>query len=328
MRHALTMGAAALAAVPAVILPLPASAAHSSLETWAHDYYTIITSPGFADITDPAFGAFDYLDAVVLAALYGGWKDGNPADMATLAVFNGFYAVGGEVYSGALFGRSHTTTTSGTYKLFQGETYDITIAPRGGTLTLAGIYYNNSFVNWSSTSGYTANGITSGNERGGYIYYTYGTIPEVDLSSPFNYIWTRGGGTNDILGKTRGANRWYQDFPSGVITSDADALEYIKPIVDDTVENYPELAPYVPDVDAPTPTYPVQDTWAADAEWPEGNLLPTIPAASYSVDIPEIMTEGASFWWRCLGVLFDGLGITAVVIGLLALGIVLYFVLR
>lgn len=118
-------------------------------------------------------------------------------------------------------------------------------------------------------------------------------------------------------------------FPT--ITRD-NALDYVANVLNPYMEEKaPDITPYLYDPNAtpaPAPTYPVQETWAENADWPEGNLLPTIPAADYSVDIPEIMTEGVAFWWRCLGVLFDGLGITAVVVGLLALGIVLYFVLR
>ena len=103
--------------------------------------------------------------------------------------------------------------------------------------------------------------------------------------------------------------------------------DYIAQVVNPALPE--EVKPYTFDpFPTPPPTYPVQETWSNEADWPEGNLLPTIPAASYTVEIPQVMTEGVTFWWRCLGILFDGLGITAIVVGLLALGIVLYFVLR
>lgn len=338
-RHALAMGAAVLAAVPVVVSPLPVSAADSALETWLHDYFTIITSPGFTDITDPAFGAFDYLDAVVLAALYGGWKDGNPADMATISVFNGFYSVGGEIYSGALFGRSTGYTTSTAYKVFAGETYDITITPRdAGTLSLSSIHYNNSFVSWSSSAGYSANGVSSQNERGGYIYYTYGSIPELDLSNPFNYIWTRGGGTNAILGKTRGSNRWYQNFPAGVIANETDAIDYIIPILEETVENYPELAPYMPDLEEP-PVYPSDFAEGIPKAWTVEN--PRLPAYSLDLQLPtadfeavdvstplEHHATGMRFWWALLGECLDRFGVKELVIFALALGLIVTILTR
>ena len=114
------------------------------------------------------------------------------------------------------------------------------------------------------------------------------------------------------------------DFPT--VTAD-NVADYIAQVVNPALPE--EVKPYTFDpFPTPPPTYPVQETWSNEADWPEGNLLPTIPAASYTVEIPQVMTEGVTFWWRCLGILFDGLGITAIVVGLLALGIVLYFVLR
>ena len=162
-------------------------------------------------------------------------------------------------------------------------------------------------------------------------YIRAADVDPVEFTKTSDYISSSPYGGRILLGSSATVS----GLPTGsgfeTITQD-NALDYVADILNPyIVENAPDVEPYLYDPYA-TPeepsTYPVQETWAEDADWPEGNLLPTIPAASYTCRDTGDDDGGVAFWWRCLGILFDGLGITAVVVGLLALGIVLYFVLR
>lgn len=342
-RNALAMGAAVLAAVPVVVSVAPITAASEytlpgwagdAVHTWCRWYYDempiIVDTAEYKALSLTSIDAFDRTNALVIAALYAGWKDAHPSDLAYMEVFPGYYLdPSGIKHSGAILGRARNFRMQNpeVAQIFVSDEVTFIIEPAGifeysgGNLysvcyTPGGFTYNGAVYNWSRL----------------YCSFRYGeTIPTVDTAHLLDggYFRTDTAPNKPLLSSGNRRSTFISGFSEVTAPlSDDDFRELATPAYEELVENYPELAPFVPDINTPPPTYPVQETWSNEADWPEGNLLPTIPAASYTVDIPEVMTEGVSFWWRCLGVLFDGLGITAVVVGLLALGIVLYFVLR
>lgn len=99
----------------------------------------------------------------------------------------------------------------------------------------------------------------------------------------------------------------------------------------DGVSNYIEVT-YNVTIDPPTaddrPQWETSETVDPDATPPEGNILPTIPRGDYEYTLPDSFSESSKFWWDMTTFLFDGLGITAVIVTILAVGIVLHYLLR
>lgn len=76
------------------------------------------------------------------------------------------------------------------------------------------------------------------------------------------------------------------------------------------------------------PQWETSETIDPTATPPEGNILPTIPRGEYEYSLPESFSQSSRFWWDMTTFLFDGLGITAVIVTILAVGIVLHYLLR
>lgn len=354
-RHALTMGAAVFAAVPVVISPLTVSAASPMTPQEWMDYYNVSTS-------DVVIGAlwtdefFPVYYTMIMNVVQLPYINGVPIEPGSLNLRAGYYYRNGERHRGCvtLWARRiyQNGGNSGELPLFAGDDCSISVTVEPMTGNTSQQYYIDYTVDNSSmpqlyiasalsrrdmrvtvsAPGFT-NSVPSYTFSGAYYNSVYlgriaGSTP-VEISSDVSGVLAFGGyPSNQLLGEAVTLPAFPTADGYETITQE-NALDYVENVLNPwAVEQSPDIEPYLLTEPVPAPTYPVQETWNNDADWPEGNLLPTIPAASYTVDIPEIMTEGASFWWRCLGVLFDGLGITAVIVGLLALGIVLYFVLR
>lgn len=354
-RRALAMGAAVLAAVPVVISPLPASAASPMTPTEWMQYYNVSSADVVVGTlwTDEFFPVYYTMIMNVVQMPY---INGVPIDPASYEMRAGYYLRDGVRHRGSVTLWARRTFqnggNSGSMPLFAGDDCSISVTVEPVTGNTSQQYYIDYGVDSSSHPRlYIASALS---RRDMHIVATapgfeYGTFSTTLSGNYFNnvYLGQITGGAPVEMGNNLDAVLGYGGYPSTrllgqavtmptmptsdlypTITAD-NALDYIEDVLNPwALEQSPDIEPYLLSEPVPVPTYPVQETWASDADWPEGNLLPTIPAASYSVDIPAVMTEGAAFWWRCLGVLFDGLGITAIVVGLLALGIVLYFVLR
>lgn len=335
-----------------------------SWEQWRSLYDYNLTDPTVLYLyTDDVIAPYwRYYASAVMAVVEGVYINGNfeitPGDFSGMS---GYYLVDGSQRFGSVYA-SGVSTVSGSMSepsapvalvALQDGTLSLRLAPDSGSsavdYTIRKTLLTGGFTGLSIMYGRVSGRLWSNvtfEGTGIFDTYSYGAttayddtcyircnpaVEPVEFTTTTDYLAWNSSGGRVLLGRSL----YFSSLPTSdaypTITAD-NALDYVENVLNPYMEeNAPDSAPYLYDPNATPPepsTYPVQETWASNAEWPEGNLLPTIPAASYTVDIPEIMTEGAAFWWRCLGVLFDGLGITAVVVGLLALGIVLYFVLR
>lgn len=189
--------------------------------------------------------------------------------------------------------------------------------------TYDNVVYNRFTVRWQPVDQMIANTMqcanmgtisTSGQLSG--VLYMYQSSADYMI-----HTYTRdANGMQFWYGQYAGVAQVYHQFPQEITTEllNGSPYELYDTLRQYAVDLYPD-ADYLPII-TPEPTL------NPSPEMPAVNILPTVPAPEYSLELPSGMFSGMEFWFTATTQVLEKFQILGIVLALLIIGIVIYYI--